>query len=440
MNKNKMLNLAKEVGLDEVSLAIFKSKNVSVSLYHHEIDSYENEKANSCIIKGVYHDHFASVSTNKLDEKNLRLSFEEAKLSAAKSEKEEKPIIFSGSPKYKRRNMFNKELDETPLDYKINLIREIENKLEKSDPRIINVAGVAYIESSATSTLINSKGLNLSKGENYFIIQADVIAKGKDEKSRSYFDVAFGNDLKTFNVDGFVSKVKDGVIAKLDAKSIKSKKYPAILNPKVTSTFLKVLVGWLNAEKVQKHTSKLEGKLNEQVISKKVTIIEDPHVKNLFFVPFDDEGVATQKKVLFDKGVVKTYLYNLETAFKDNASSTGNGTGFSSVGIGPFFLTLKPSKKSEEELMKNIKEGVYITEVKGLHSGLDSTSGDFSLEAEGFLIENGKKTTSISGIAIAGNVLQLFKDVMGVASNATLNVAGTSTSSMRIKSLQVSGE
>lgn len=440
MNKSKILNLAKEVGLDEVSLAFLKSKSVSVSLYHHEIDSYENENVDNCIIKGVYLDHFASVSTNKLDEKNLRLSFEEAKLSAAKSEKEEKPIIFAGSPKYKRRNLFNKELDETPLDYKINLIREIENKLEKADPRIINVAGVAYIESSSTSTLINSKGLHLPKGGNYFVIHADVIAKGKDEKSRSYYDFAFGSNLKDFDVDAFVNKIKDGVIAKLDAQSIKSKKYPTILNPKVTSTFLKVLVGWLNAEKVQKHTSKLEGKLNEQVISKKITIVEDPHAKNIFFVPFDDEGVATQKKVLFDKGVLKTYLYNLETAKKDNVNATGNGYGHAVVGIDTSFLMLKPGKKNEEELMKDIKEGIYITEVKGLHSGLDTTSGDFSLEAEGFLIENGKKTTSLSGIAISGNVLQLFKDVKAIASNATLNLGGTSTSSLRIKSLQVSGE
>ena len=96
--------------------------------------------------------------------------------------------------------------------------------------------------------------------------------------------------------------------------------------------------------------------------------------------------------------------------------------------------------KSEESLIENITEGIHITEVKGLHSGLDTTSGDFSLEADGFLIENGKKTTSLSGIAISGNVLQLFKDVIGVASNATLNIGGTSTSSLRIKSLQVSGE
>ena len=440
MNSKKLLALAKDYGLEEVSFAFLKSKSVAVSLYHHEIDTYQNETVDNCLIKGVYHDHFASVFTNKMDEANVRKAYEEVKLSASMSEKEEKPIIFAGSPKYKRRNMFVKELDETPLDDKINLIKEIENKLEKADPLIINVAGVSYEESSSSTTLVNSKGLNVKKGGNYFVIFADVMAKGNDEKVRDYYGYAFGNSLKEFDVDAFVDKIKDGVIAKLDARSLKSKKYPTILAPRVTSTFLKVLVGWLNAEKVQKHTSKLEGKLNEQVISKKVTIIEDPHVKNFFFSPFDDEGVATIKKVLFDKGVAKTYLYNLETAYKDNVESTGNASGLSNVGIGTSFLMLKPGKKSEESLIENIKEGVYITEVKGLHSGLDTTSGDFSLEADGFLIENGKKTTSLSGIAISGNVLQLFKDVMGVASNATLNIGGTSTSSLRIKSLQVSGE
>lgn len=439
MNTKKILALAKEVGLEDVSVQENLSTSISVSLFDHVLDSYEYNDVHTLLIKGVYNNRFGVVALNKFDEASVLEALKEAKLSASKIEREEEAIIFRGSPKYKRRNVFNKQLDETPLEAKINLIRQIEDKLS-SDPRIESVNGVSYSEEKGGNSLFNSKGLNLKSQSNYFVIMSDVSARGSDGVLKAAYAFEFGNDLNTFDIDVYVKKVIDEVVRKLDAKPIKTKKYPTILNPKVTATFLKVLTSWLSAEKVQKHSSLLEGKLDETVISKKLTILEDPHANNVFFTSYDDEGVATKKKVLFDKGVLKTYLYNLETAKKDGVESTGNGFGSGKIGIGTRFLTIKPSRKNEEELISSIKEGVYITEVKGLHSGLDATSGDFSLESEGFLIKDGKLASPISSIALSGNVLELFRNVTAIANNLTLNLNATATPSIKVKAVQVSGE
>ena len=223
MNTKKILVLAKEVGLEDVSVQETLSTSISVSLFERVLDSYEYNDVHTLLIKGVYNNRFGVVALNKFDEASILEGLKEAKLSASKIEREEEAIIFSGSPKYKRRNVFNKQLDETPLETKINLIRQIEDKLS-SDPRIESVNGVSYSEEKGGNSLFNSKGLNLKSQSNYFVIVSDVSARGGDGVLKTAYALEFGNDLNTFDIDVYVKKVIDEVIRKLDAQPIKTKK------------------------------------------------------------------------------------------------------------------------------------------------------------------------------------------------------------------------
>ena len=93
---------------------------------------------------------------------------------------------------------------------------------------------------------------------------------------------------------------------------------------------------------------------------------------------------------------------------------------------------------SEEELIAKVKDGVYISSISGLHAGLNAQSGDFSLEAEGFLIENGKKTKPLTLITVGGNLVSVFQNVIGVANNSELQTSSVYAPSMAIKGLKVS--
>ena len=192
---------------------------------------------------------------------------------------------------------------------------------------------------------------------------------------------------------------------------------------------------------MQKHSSLFIGKLNQQVASKKITILEQPLLKNCFFRYFDDEGVATQNKKIVEKGILKTYLHNLETAQREGTTTTGNGyRGGSKIGVGFVNPSIKPGRKSEADLLAKIKTGVYISSVTGLHAGLNPQSGNFSLQAEGFMIRDGKLAEPLSLITVAGNLLDLFMNVREVANNAELQLSGISAPSLLIKSLAVSGK
>ena len=152
------------------------------------------------------------------------------------------------------------------------------------------------------------------------------------------------------------------------------------------------------------------------------------------------EGVATYNKAIIKNGVLQTYLYNLTTAAKDGVQTTGNGYGGGKKGVEPAFLYLKPGKKSLDELFEEVGNGVFITEVSGLHAGLNPQSGNFSLQSTGFMIENGKKGKPLDLITVSGNLLEIFQDVIDVGNDTYVSPSGVSAQSLLIKKIAVSGK
>ena len=197
------------------------------------------------------------------------------------------------------------------------------------------------------------------------------------------------------------------------------------------------------AEEVLKHSSTLEGKLGDLVASKKVTIIEDPLMRNVFFRYFDDEGVATFPKTIVEKGVLKTYLHNLSTAHQMGVAPTGNGYKAGAkgkVGISLCNVYLKPGKHTEEEMLSTILEGVYINDVQGLHAGMNMQSGNFSLQAAGFMIRDGKIAEPINLITIAGNLFEILKNVKDIANNSETQLSSITCPSVYVRSIAISGK
>ena len=178
----------------------------------------------------------------------------------------------------------------------------------------------------------------------------------------------------------------------------------------------------------------------QKIASKKVTIEDRPLQKNAFARWFDDEGVATYNKPIIKNGILQTYLYNLTTAAKDGVQTTGNGFGGNKKGVEPAFLYVKPGKKSLDELFAEVGNGVYITDVSGIHAGLNAQSGNFSLQSTGFMIENGKKGKPLDLITVSGNLLEIFQDVLEVGNDTYVSPSGVSAQSLLIKKIAVSGK
>ena len=440
LNEKKFFALAKESGLESTDITSSEASSLSVSVFHGEVDSLTNNSSYELVARGIYKGKMGSISVDHVDKNSPELLVKEIKRSASIIENEDPVFIFKGSDKYHKKNV-SKNIDFSEnVQEKVSILLEIEKKLLAYDKRINEVVTVGFEASSHEYKKINSYGLKLSQKMNSYSYFAEVSAKVGDE-IRTGWSVFASLDENEFDIDKFVEEVATEALQKIGSVQCSSKKYPVVLNPDCSASLLSVLIGSLDAEEIQKHSSLLEGKLGQQALSKKLSIIENPLEKNLFFRYFDDEGVATSKKFLVNKGVISTYLYTLQTAAKDNAQPTGNGFGSPKAKADVGYVVVKGGKKSEEEMISGIKEGVYITELTGLHSGMNPRSGNFSLQSAGFMIRDGKKAEPLALITVAGNLINVFNNIKCVANNNKLVIGNQmSCPSIYVGKLPISGK
>ena len=355
-------------------------------------------------------------------------------------ENEDPAFIFEGSKQYKKINTFNKDLAKVSIEEKMKKLYDLEKAIREGDKRVIEVGGVEYSESEESVTILNSKGLKLAQKSNYFVYVGQAIAR-EGTQTKSGYELFLDNDFSKFNVSELAKEVVENTVNQLGGEACESSTYKAVLSPDVVKAFLTFYVGNADAEEVQKRSSLFIGKLNQQIASKKITIEDKPLKRNVFSRWFDDEGVATYNKPIIKNGVLQTYLYNLTTAAKEGVKSTGNASrGGSKMGVGTFFLELKPGNKPQEELFKDVNDGVYITDVQGLHAGLNPQSGNFSLQSTGFLIKNGKKDRPLDVITVSGNLMDIFRDVIEVGNDTRVFPSGIACSSLLVKKIVVSGK
>ena len=436
---DKFFALAKEAGLQEVELYISESHSLNISMFHGEVDEYKDNNGYSILARGILNGKCGSATADVWNKDKAAWLVKEMVANAKVIENDDPIFIFKGSEKYHKVNTFNKDLESVAIDDAIKGLVDIEKECRALDKRIVEVAGVEYNQVSSKTILINSNGLNLTQKNNFYYFVCQCVAK-EGEQTKSGYDFFFDNDFSKFDAKKFAKKVVDQTVAQLGGEACASNKYKAILHPEVVTSLIKAYIGHANAEEVQKKSSLFIGKVGQKIASKKVTIEDRPLQKNPFARWFDDEGVATYNKAIIKNGVLQTYLYNLTTAAKDGVQTTGNGYGGGKKGVEPAFLYLKPGKKSLEELFQEVGNGVFITDVSGLHAGLNPQSGNFSLQSTGFMIENGKKGKPLDLITISGNLLEIFQDVLEVGNDTYVSPSGVSSQSLLIKKIAVSGK
>lgn len=440
MKYDKFFELAKLAGLQDAELYVGETYSLNFSLFHSEVDNYSSNKSMVILARGILNGKFGTATCDSWSAQKAKYLVDEIVANAKVIENDDPAFIFEGSKKYKKVNTFNKELENISVDEKMKKLFDFENLIKNGDPRIIEVAAVGYEEEASSTTIMNSKGLKLTQKSNYFVYYGEAVAK-ENGQTKSGFDLYLGNNLAEFKPEETAKEVVRKTVSQLGGEACESNTYKAVLSPSVVKDFLNFYVGNADAEEVQKRSSLFIGKLGQKIASKKITIEDKPLQRNVFSRWFDDEGVATYNKAIIKNGVLQTYLYNLTTAAKEGVETTGNASrGGSKMGISPFFMSLKPGKKSQEELFKDVNDGVYITSVTGLHAGLNPQSGNFSLQSSGFLIKNGKLDRALDVITVSGNLIDIFEDVIEVGSDVKVFPSATSCSSLLIKKIVVSGK
>ena len=441
---DKLFSKGKELGFEEMEVYYVDSDSFEIKVYEEDIDSYNVNTSRGLSFRGLINGKMGYSFTEKFSNEDIEYLIKSAKENLEEVEIKGEEFIFEGSEKY--HEAFKSKYKEIETAKKIQDAIELE-KLGYKNSKIDSVQNCILETAKGTRRIINTKGVDLVDFSGVCVAYISVVAKdGEDVKSGSSFKIVESYDNINFN--DMANEAIDEAVSKLGAKPIPTGKYKAILRYDVAADMLSTFASVFSAESVHKGLSLLKDKLNESIASSKITIIDNPFLDEASTkCTFDDEGVATYKKIIVENGVLKTYLHNLKTSKKDGVKSTGNGfkgSYKSSVDIGPTNMYIEKGEKSIDEIIKDSDNTLLITELQGLHSGANSVTGDFSLAAVGKLIKNGKIEGSVEQITVSGNFYDMLKEVEEVASDFKLtspSVAGAYGSpSIVIKEMSISGK
>jgi len=441
--KEELFKEAKTSGFEECEIYYSDAENLSLNVYEGEVEKYKLTNAFGLSFRGKINGKMGYSYTEILDEEAIKTLITNAKGAALAIENEDVQFIYEGDKEYKELDCYKKELDNLKPDELISLALEMEKECKKQCDKVVNFQGCGIGYGKATYGIINSKGLNLKNERNSLTAYVVPIVEENSEKydGMGYIIAKIVGDIKP---NDLAKQALEEALSKVGGKSIPSGKYKIIINNEAMVSLLGTFSGIFNAEQAQKGLSLLKGKEGEIIASDIITLIDDPHLEDgLGTTSFDDEGVATYKKEIITNGKLNTLLYNLKTAYKAEVKSTGNGfkgSYASTVGVSATNFYIKPGEKSFEDLCNEVKEGVIITEFAGLHSGASAITGDFSLAAKGFMIENGKKTFPIEQITVAGNFFTLLKDIEEVGSDLKFPMSSLGCPSVVVKELSVAGK
>ncbi|MBL6853812.1 MAG: TldD/PmbA family protein [Alphaproteobacteria bacterium] len=227
-------------------------------------------------------------------------------------------------------------------------------------------------------------------------------------------------------------------VKRLNPRRVKSQAVPVIYDPRVSSGIVGHFVGAITGNAIARGVSFLKDRMEKPVFAPAINIIDDPHrLRGLRSKPFDGEGVANRRWALIENGVLKTWLLDTASAKQLGLQPTGHaarGTG-GPPAPAPTNLYIEAGTLSPAELIKGIKQGLYVTELIGF--GVNSVTGDYSRGAAGFWIENGEIAFPVSEITIAGNLKEMFVNL--TAANDLEFKHGTNAPTLRIEGMTVAG-
>ncbi|MDY6843193.1 MAG: metallopeptidase TldD-related protein, partial [Thermodesulfobacteriota bacterium] len=227
----------------------------------------------------------------------------------------------------------------------------------------------------------------------------------------------------------------------LGARKSGNMKCPVVLDNLVASEFLMILGSLFLSENVAKGKSLFAEKIGQEVASPLLSIIDDGvYEKGVRASPFDGEGTVRRKNVLVSSGILKGYLYDRLWGMKLGEKSTGNAhrsTIKSPPKVGITNLMIEPGMVSPDEIIKSIDRGIILKDVMGIHTA-NPISGDFSVGAAGLLVEKGEVQYPVSGFALSGNIIDLYKGVRAVGNDLKL-YGNVGSPTLLIEMAEISG-
>jgi PmbA protein len=317
----------------------------------------------------------------------------------------------------------------------IDLAKRVERVALDRDSRVTGVEEVVYVDEDSTAAIASSRGFarSFAASAAYSFLQA-MATENSEVQTGLGFGVA--RSPRDLDAAGIGAEAGDEAASMLGATKPDSRTCPVVLSDRVAASFAGFIGGALSADEVQRGRSPFADRLGDELASAALRLADDGiDPGGLASAPFDGEGTPRGRTGLLGDGKLLAYLHDSYTARRGGASSTGNASRASyrsPPSVSPSNLMIEPGKLSFAELLERAGDGAYITEVAGLHSGVNPVTGRYSVGATGRAIRGGELAEPLREFTIAGDLLGTLAAVQEVGSEARWVPFGGSVHSVPI--------
>lgn len=310
-------------------------------------------------------------------------------------------------------------VESTSVEAKIALAKQIEQAALDADPRVAMTNRANYFDTVAHVYLANTKGFSGEYTKTFAGGFVMAIAVDGDERATA-MGVRVGTRLAELDAAAVGHEAGERAARLLGGKPVPTQEATVVYSPIAASMLLSALARALTAEAMQRNRSFLQGKMGQDVGSDVLTILDNGRLPGgMATRPFDDEGMPTSATRLIDEGVLQAVLHDSYTAHRDGSANTGNagrGSHRQIPTLSPSNIYIQPGPQTPDEIIAGVSRGLYVVNVMNT-AAINPTSGDYSVSAQGFWIEDGAMKQPVNNVTIALPLDQWLQNVKAVGND-----------------------
>jgi PmbA protein len=434
---------------EQVEAYVAHSKDAEVDVYQGGIETLSTAETDGVgirvVLPGPDGNRQGFAYTGSLDDVALRACLDEARDNASFGTPD--PHLGLAEPdgvEPVSLDIYRESLASFPTERKIELAMELERLVRNGDPRIRSLRSAGYGDGLLEVAIASTTGVRREYRRTGVSISAYAIA-GTEDDTQTGFGYSVGRSADELDVEQAAAMAVERSTRLLGATKPTSRRTVIVLDPYVTSSLLSILGGTLNAETVLKGRSLFADRVGESVAVPNFSLIDQPTNPLAYgATPIDAEGLATRELPLIKDGVLQGFVHNTVTARRmgEGAKSTGSAVrgGFKGTpGVGCRALTVVPGSLSQSQILEQVGNGVLIQSVSGIHSGVNPVSGDFSVGAEGLLVEHGQLGAPIREFTIASTLQRMLMELLAIGNDVEWLPGGSAGVTLAIDGISLSG-
>ena len=436
---------SEESSINKWDMGASSSRDISVQVQQGNAKQLKGSQRNSMTLRVWNKNNQVGItSTSDLTSEGIKKAMKGAIEASLFGNKKESPE-FSSLAKSELEDINPKISNSHTIDQLLSILKKAEKELIDTHKSIDSVPYNGLNESYMERIYINSEGANrhmkLSQSSIYLYAKAEE----QNKKPRSAGGIRINSNLEELDIDSCISETSDKLISHLDYKSIETNKYLVCFTPEAFLQLISAFSSMFNARSIIDGLSLMkEDSLGNQISVPNLNISDEGlHPKNVGAFSFDGEGTPTQNIQLVTNGILTQLLHSEATARKFGVKPTGHAGLGAKVSVSPDWLVVSKSEsemdKDESLSIKNtIKEYILIDELSAIHSGVKASQGSFSLPFDGWIVNDGKKT-SIEAATVAGDILKVLSSIVKIEDEQIVTHQGISPH-VWVENMSITGE